>query len=73
MSNGSIYNWNELQEAEAQALKRGEFQGAVMQGLKDLDERLTRMEKSNDFKDLIQLAVAGIIGGIAGIFGGNLK
>ena len=70
MSNG--YSWTDIEDAKAQALKRGEFQGYAMQALKDLDARLTRIEQANDQRSLISMAIAGIIGGISGFFWGNL-
>lgn len=71
MSNGQTYNWTEVQETEAQALKKGEFQGMVMQALKDLGARMDRIERQNDTRTAIEMLVAGIVGGISGLISGG--
>lgn len=73
MSNGTTYNWTDLQEAEAKALKKGEFQGMVMQALQDLGQRVDRIEGQNDQRALVQMLISGLVGGLAGIFGGKVR
>jgi len=73
MINKDVTKWGEITTDEAFKLSQAEFKGTVLQALKDLNDRLTRIENQNDQRSVISMAIAGIVGGIAGLFGGNFK
>jgi len=67
------YTWEDIKAAEAEALKKGEFQGTVMQALQDLRNDVKDLQVQSANKNLIQWGVSLLVGGIAGIFGSQIK
>lgn len=80
----NLYTWEQLKDAEAQALSKGEFQGTMLQALQDIRKDITEVDRKvetvktefNGKIDKINLdnRIKGYInmalGGIAGIVAG---
>lgn len=71
--NGQKYTWEDIKAAEAEALKKGEFQGMVVQALQDLRSDVKDLQTQNTNKNLIQWGVSILVGGIAGLLGGKIQ
>jgi len=68
----NVKHWTEFSVREAQAFKRGEFQGMVMQALKDNDRRLRDLEGYNTNSRYISMIIAGFAGIASGILSAGI-
>lgn len=66
-------NWKELSNDQAYKLSMSEFKGATIQALKDIDSRVEKLESYNSNTRIISLALSGITGIVAGLFGSKVK
>lgn len=73
MPNGRKFTWEEMKEAEARALKKGEFQGMVLEALQDLKGDVKDLQNYNNNTRYVSMIIAGVSGIVSGIFGGNIR
>ena len=67
------FTWDDLKDSEAQAMKRGEFQGMVIQALNDIRNDVADLKTQNNITRYISFGIAGLSGIVSGFFSNQVK
>lgn len=66
-------NYRDIEADQAFKLSTAEFKGATIQALQDLNNRLDRIEKTSDSKNLITYGISAFVGAIGGLVSAHFK
>lgn len=65
--------WRDVEAEQAYKLNQAEWRGSIVQAVKDIDERLERMERNNDIRGFVTYGVSALIAGIVSILTGQFN